>query len=94
MFGFALLAGGYWFVAPAIAMESRVGLGPSVASSNDSLQGDVYILGPGDLLELNLFELRSCRSIGGFERWQRFVAVGGQRCAKWLDASAGQHLVT
>ena len=56
MFGFALLAGGCWLAAPAIAMESRVGFGPSVASSSDSLQGDVYILGPGDLLELNLFD--------------------------------------
>ena len=37
-------------------MESRVGLVPSVASSSDSLQGDVYIIGPGDVLELNLFD--------------------------------------
>jgi polysaccharide export outer membrane protein len=56
MLGFALLAGGCWFVAPALALEPREGLATSVASSNDPLQGDVYIIGPGDVLGLNLFD--------------------------------------
>ena len=54
--GFGFLASGCWFVAPALALEPRVGLARSVASSNDLLQGDVYIIGPGDVLELNLLD--------------------------------------
>ena len=56
MFGFALLAGGSWLVAPAIALDSGLGLAPSVASSNDPLQSDVYVIGPGDVLGLELFD--------------------------------------
>jgi len=56
MFGFALLAGGSWLFAPALALDSGLGLAPSVASSNDPLQGDVYVIGPGDVLALNLFD--------------------------------------
>ena len=54
--GFGLLAGGYWLVAPALALEDRLGPAPTVPSSNDSLQADLYIIGPGDLLELKLFD--------------------------------------
>ena len=54
--GFGLLAGGCWLVNPALALKPGVGPAPTVASLNDSLQGDVYIIGPGDVLELNLFD--------------------------------------
>ena len=56
MVGFGLLAGGCWLVNPALALEPGVGSSPTVASLNDSLQSDVYIIGPGDVLELNLFD--------------------------------------
>ena len=56
MVGFGLLAGGCWLVNPALAFEPGVDPAPPVASSNDLLQGDVYIIGPGDVLELNLFD--------------------------------------
>ena len=57
MFGFALLAGGSWLFAPALALDSGLGLAPSVvASSNDPLQNDVYVIGPGDVLGLQLFD--------------------------------------
>ena len=56
MVGFGLLAGGCWLVDPALALDPEVGPAPSVASLNDPLQGDVYIIGPGDVLELNLFD--------------------------------------
>ena len=56
MFGSALLAGGCWLVAPALALEPGLGLSPSVASSNDPLQGDVYVIGPGDVLYLHLLD--------------------------------------
>ena len=56
LFGFALLAGGCCLASPALAIDPGVGLAPSVAASNDPLQGDVYIIGPGDLLEFKLFD--------------------------------------
>ena len=56
MVGFGLLAGGCWLVDPALALEPRGGAELTLASSNDPLQGDAYIIGPGDLLELNLFD--------------------------------------
>lgn len=56
LFGFALLAGGSWLVAPALALDTGLGLAPSVAASNDPLQGDVYVIGPGDVLGLHLFD--------------------------------------
>ena len=56
MVGFGLLAGGCWLADPALALEPGVGPAPTVASVNDPLQGDVYIIGPGDVLELNLFD--------------------------------------
>ena len=54
--GFGLLAGGYFLAAPVFALEPGVGPATTFAPSNDSLQGDVYIIGPGDVLELNLFD--------------------------------------
>ena len=43
-------------VAEAFALEPGIGPAPTVASSNDNLQSDAYIIGPGDGLELNLFD--------------------------------------
>ena len=54
--GFGLLVGGYWLVTPALALENRLGPAPTVPSSNDPLQADLYIIGPGDSLELKLFD--------------------------------------
>ena len=44
-----------WSLLP-LQLSPGLGLAPSVASSNDSLQGDVYIIGPGDVLGLHLFD--------------------------------------
>ena len=56
MVGFGLLVGGCWLVDPALALEPGVGPAPTLASSNDPLQVDAYIIGPGDVLGLNLFD--------------------------------------
>ena len=54
--GFGLLAGVCWLVAPAFALEPGIGPAITVLPSDDNLQGDAYIIGPGDGLELNLFD--------------------------------------
>ena len=56
MFGFGLLAGGCWLVTPTLAIEPGVVSDQTVALSSDPLQGDVYIIGPGDELTLKLFD--------------------------------------
>ena len=49
-------AGAGLFTFPVRALESRVPSSPTVALSSDAVQGDVYIIGPGDQLQLNLFD--------------------------------------
>ena len=56
MVGFGLLAGGCWLVDPALAFEPGVSTASTLAFSDDTVQGDVYIIGPGDVLELKLFD--------------------------------------
>ena len=56
VFGFwLLLASGFWHSSPALALEPGKRTESMTSSLSESLQGDVYIIGPGD--ELGLYFL-------------------------------------
>ena len=57
MFGFwLLLASGFWHSSPALALEPGKRTESMTSSLSESLQGDVYIIGPGDELDLHLLD--------------------------------------
>ena len=57
VFGFwLLLASGFWHSSPALALEPGKRTESMTSSLSESLQGDVYIIGPGDELDLHLLD--------------------------------------
>ena len=57
VFGFwLLLASGFWHSSPALALEPGKRTESMTSSLSESLQGDVYIIGPGDELDLPLLD--------------------------------------
>ena len=57
MFGFWLVAGASWLDNAALALDYSAGTESPVASTLEKLQEDVYIIGPGDSVELTIFDL-------------------------------------
>ena len=54
--GFWLIACAAWINDSAIALEPQTQPEPSVISLTAAIQGDTYIIGPGDVMGLNLFD--------------------------------------